>query len=104
MKLFVYGTLRRGESNHDLIAGRYRSVTPSVLRGFRVERRHGLLFALPAAAEAVIAGELYEFADTQILRDLDRLEGFQGPGHPGNLYERIEVDGVSLYVDPHAAR
>jgi gamma-glutamylcyclotransferase (GGCT)/AIG2-like uncharacterized protein YtfP len=37
-----------------------------------------------------VLGEVYE-VDQSRLRMLDRLEGYQGPGDPSNLYERIDL-------------
>jgi len=94
-QIFVYGTLKCGESNHRLLAGKYLNVRPAAT--------HGLLFDLgffPAAwlrGNRFIYGEVFEFEDVEeVLPSLDRLEG-----HP-NHYRRVLVpifDSETLEAD-----
>jgi len=97
-RLFVYGTLMRGEERH-----------PALLRhGARfagLGRARGTLHDLgpyPAMstehAESMVNGELYEAPDLgALLRDADRIELFLGFGVAGSLYRRaivtVAVDG-----------
>lgn len=89
--VFVYGSLRRYESNHLLL----RDATPVSLQA----RTRGILldtgFGYPAAAEGVewIYGELYRVNPVQ-LQQLDMLEGYYGEGYYGegyiNHYDRVQ--------------
>jgi gamma-glutamylcyclotransferase (GGCT)/AIG2-like uncharacterized protein YtfP len=87
--LFVYGTLRKGESNHGLL-GSSRLVS-------LLARASGSLvdtgFGYPAMTEGAgfVWGEIYE-ADDATLSRIDELEDYFGPGDPRNLYERVETD------------
>ncbi len=97
-KLFVYGTLRQGQSNHDLLIGRYLSRTPDVvLNGYRLEEIDGLYYAV-ADPRRRIVGELYHFKDESILAHLDAFEGFNQPELDVNLYERILHGDIHLYI------
>lgn len=96
LPLFVFGTLRRGEPNHRLLAGRYVSVRPAVLPGYAIV---GPLM-IARVPGGVVAGELFDLDPAR--RDetraaIDRLEGI-GPGETvGDWYRRervtVEVDG-----------
>jgi gamma-glutamylcyclotransferase (GGCT)/AIG2-like uncharacterized protein YtfP len=91
-RLFVYGTLMRGEERH-----------PALLRhGARFEcpgRARGTLHDLgpyPALsadpADDPVVGELYEAPDLgALLTETDRVEGFGGFGARGSLYRRAIV-------------
>lgn len=72
-RVFVYGTLRRGEPNHHLLDARM------LLRAGRTEPRftHVSLGALPAmidGGETAVVAEVYD-VDAVALAALDRLEG-----------------------------
>lgn len=82
-RVFVYGTLRTGERNHDFLAGAARVAAD------RTPARYTLvdLGAYPAAVvggATAIVGEVFE-VDAATLARLDRLEG-----HP-HLYQRMPV-------------
>lgn len=76
MKVFVYGTLKRGFHNHRLLAGT-KYIGTDFIRGTLIN------FGLPGviAGERAVEGEIYEVDDATLAR-LDLLEG-----HP-NFYER----------------
>ena len=82
-RVFVYGTLRRGEPNHHLLDARM------LLRAGRTEPRFTLvsLGAFPAmidGGETAVVGEVYD-VDAVTLAALDRLEG-----HP-RFYRRQPI-------------
>lgn len=86
MRVFVYGTLKRGFGNYRLLkdaklVGRAETVRPYVLldSGFPVMTPVG-------TGASRVAGEVYEFEDESILKNLDRLEG------EGRMYDRVEID------------
>jgi gamma-glutamylcyclotransferase (GGCT)/AIG2-like uncharacterized protein YtfP len=80
--VFVYGTLRRGQSNHHLLAGA-RWGGEQRLPGARLHNLgpFPMAIATPDTAADAVQGELW-WVDAATLEQLDRLEG-----HP-RLYER----------------
>ena len=93
MKVFVYGTLLKGMS-------RSRSLNTSLFEGFgMIEARLYDLGSYPGIIESneSVFGEVYEI-DSDTLRALDQIEGFD-PTYPAqSLYNRKEVD-VTLLND-----
>jgi gamma-glutamylcyclotransferase (GGCT)/AIG2-like uncharacterized protein YtfP len=95
-RVFVYGTLRRGESNHAVIArARFLGTART-----RPEWRRVSIGPYPALAPGgdVIEGELYE-VDAALLAALDRVEDVP------RLYRRVTLtleDGThaEAYVQP----
>jgi gamma-glutamylcyclotransferase (GGCT)/AIG2-like uncharacterized protein YtfP len=89
--IFVYGTLRPGEANHDLfLRGRTRSVEPGRLHGAVLYDGPGYPYAVEEPG-GTVHGELVTpspEAYGELLVALDRLEGYT-PGDPRNLYERV---------------
>ncbi len=82
-RIFVYGSLMQGQSNHGLLAGS-RSGGPA-----RTLPRYTLLDlgefpGLLAGGTTAVSGEVYEVS-AAVLAELDRLEE-----HP-NVYERLPV-------------
>lgn len=87
IRVFVYGSLKRGKHNHGLLAqsrhlgrayidGKYRLISlgafPGVVEDDRLE------------TDGIVGGEIYQVSD-DVLRSLDYLEG-----HP-RFYERRKV-------------
>jgi len=88
MRLFVYGTLMSGMSNHHYLKGRVADLQQARARGLL----YHLPYGYPAMVEGdgVVTGELVTLIDpAEILADLDELEDYHGPGNPGNEYERV---------------
>lgn len=92
LPVFVYGTLRAGERNHRLLAGRTRSWEPADLPGALLFHGPGYPFAVTdPTGRGVVRGELVHVREPdydQVLSDLDLLESYV-PGDPRNLYERV---------------
>jgi gamma-glutamylcyclotransferase (GGCT)/AIG2-like uncharacterized protein YtfP len=93
INVFVYGTLRRGGGNHQLIAEYVQSVHEAMVKG--------MLFHLPYGYPAMVdgrgtvRGEILELSNPETaLTILDELEGYHGPGQ-SNEYERITVTAVT---------
>jgi gamma-glutamylaminecyclotransferase len=94
--LFVYGTLRRGEPNHALLAGA-RPVGNATTAPKYSLRDHGESAGLARHGTQVVVGEVYAVEED----DLARLDRLAGPG----LYDRSEIELangrlVSAYVIP----
>lgn len=86
MHVFVYGTLRRGERNHDYLKGASCVAEQAGTAG----KMFQTAFDYPVLLEddtALAWGELYEI-DEVILRELDELEGYQ-ENRKGNLFQRV---------------
>lgn len=84
--VFVYGSLRRGQTNHRILEGSAMVATARTLGRFRLVDLGAYPALLPGGTTAVV-GEVYE-VDGPTLERLDRLEG-----HP-HYYRRelIELD------------
>jgi len=89
LKLFVYGSLKQGFSNHNRIfVGTDIKITPAWTNGELYD-----LGFFPAMTEGddKVYGELIEFDDIEILRKVDSLEGYRGKNSIYNFYERREI-------------
>ncbi|WP_412079318.1 gamma-glutamylcyclotransferase family protein [Streptomyces xanthophaeus] len=104
LPFFVYGTLRPGEVNHDLfLRGRTVSEEPGLLPDTALYEGPGYPYALhrpgPGAVGELITAEPGAYGE--LLVALDRLEEYEGPGRPGNMYDRmarevLRPDGSSV--------
>lgn len=82
-KVFVYGSLRKGQHNHDVLT----SLAPTFLKDDQIEAiKLSTRYSFPAIQEGLglVDGELYEL-DREGLLWLDHFEG-----HP-TFYQRREV-------------
>ena len=86
-KVFVYGTLMKDFGNYKrYLEGRISRITPG--------RTYGLLYHLPEGYPAllpgneIIEGEVVEPVDENLLKYLDRLEGYDKRSS-NNLYDRV---------------
>ncbi|MBT2472324.1 gamma-glutamylcyclotransferase [Streptomyces sp. ISL-66] len=97
LAFFVYGTLRPGEVNHELfLRGRTAAEQPARLPDAALYEGPGYPYAVDRPGSA-IAGELIVAAPGaygELLVALDLLEEYEGPGHPGNIYDRIARDAL----------
>jgi gamma-glutamylcyclotransferase (GGCT)/AIG2-like uncharacterized protein YtfP len=88
-RLFVYGSLKFGEINHNRIFSDYDIKITSAWT-------YGKLYDLgyfPALAEGdnKVYGELIEFNNLEILVRVDSLEGYRGDNSNFNFYDRKEI-------------
>jgi gamma-glutamylcyclotransferase (GGCT)/AIG2-like uncharacterized protein YtfP len=95
-RLFVYGSLMRGEERHPALQ-RHR---PRLVASGRVPGTLHDLGAYPGlspeSSGVAVAGELYEAPElAALLMDTDRIEGFPGFGVPGVQYRRAIVQVTS---------
>jgi gamma-glutamylcyclotransferase (GGCT)/AIG2-like uncharacterized protein YtfP len=91
----VYGTLRRGERNHALLATARFLGTGMVAGALHDmpatnERAYGYPALIVGDGEIVV--ELYRLADPQMLARLDVLEAFDPLDETGSEYVRVAVD------------
>jgi gamma-glutamylcyclotransferase (GGCT)/AIG2-like uncharacterized protein YtfP len=98
-RIFVYGTLMRGEARHGALGGRRNllSIEPASVAGRLVDcgAYPGLL--LDAEAGARVTGEVVRVRDVAAtLSRLDGIEGYRGPHRPGSLYRRELVVAWSV--------
>ena len=106
LPLFVYGTLRQGESNHDWhLGGRFLQVIPARLaEHVRRVGHHGYFVVLPEAG-AQVEGELFfldpaQYAET--MQRCDRLEEIPPGALAGAWYARRVVT-VEAGTETHQA-
>ena len=93
LPFFVYGTLRPGEVNHDLLLlGRTRSEEAARLADAVLYQGPGYPYAVEEPGGGPVSGELVTAlpeAYEELLAELDRLEEYV-PGDPRSLYVRVE--------------
>jgi gamma-glutamylcyclotransferase (GGCT)/AIG2-like uncharacterized protein YtfP len=94
LPLFAFGTLRRGESNHHYLAGRYERSLSARLGDFkRTTTEHGFPGIAPSPGENV-AGELFFIREElfgETLRNCDILEDLPPGQLVGRYYQRTQV-------------
>ena len=97
---FVYGTLMQGESNHPVVARHgLVSVQPGSIRGVLYDTGQGYPAMRRSQGDQRVQGEVIVPRDLEAAtQSMDALEGYAGPGDPGNLYEREQVE-VTLDAD-----
>ena len=90
MKVFVYGSLKRGFHNHGLIRN-CKFLGDGRVDGATMYRMgHNSFPCIKLDTDDYIFGEIYEI-DSEILYHLDRLEGYTGTKGKHNLYNREVV-------------
>ncbi|MFB2892778.1 gamma-glutamylcyclotransferase [Aerosakkonemataceae cyanobacterium BLCC-F50] len=100
VKVFVYGTLKPGESNYQYYCGgKVVAATRATVKG--------QLFALPLGYPAMVLGKgvvqgyLLTFNTPNILQHLDLLEGYNPQRPPEeNFYDRKQLEVYSPEAEP----
>lgn len=85
---FVYGTLKRGQSNHQLIAPAVLTAVPATIRGRLYDVGP---FPALGPGDDVVHGELMTVASAdlpRLLATLDDLEGYEPADPAGSMYRR----------------
>lgn len=100
---FVYGTLKRGQSNYPLIAESVRAVLPATILGRLYD-----VGPFPALAhgDEVVHGELLLIAPAalaDVLVALDDLEGYDAADPVGSFYLRESVAATTADGQEHTA-
>lgn len=95
-KVAVYGSLRKGMSNHGILEGATFLGTTKTVNNYTMYSLGGFpKVALDIGGPTQIVVEIYE-VDDQGLRRLHRLEGFRGFDDPNNFYDLSAVDTVDF--------
>jgi gamma-glutamylcyclotransferase (GGCT)/AIG2-like uncharacterized protein YtfP len=98
VRLFVYGSLKRGGRHHDELAGAVFLGQATTLPGYRLEPlgEYLALVSVPAEPLAAVPGELYEVDELK----LSALDAFEG-----DAYERgnVRLAGLLLEKDDEKA-
>lgn len=90
-KIFVYGTLKVGGHFAKKFDDLRLTHTPAKIKG-KMFAATGWFPAVVADDSSEVIGELHEYKDfNNLLKMLDRIEGFYGSGNPKNLYNRTTV-------------
>ena len=102
--IFVYGTLKRGGSNHHLLGGQKFSGAARTAPGFRLYDLGGFpgMVAQPDDRDGVV-GEIWE-VDAACLAELDELEGTARGWYrrePVPLLAPFAGQGIEAYTYPH---
>lgn len=97
LKVFVYGTLKPGESNYQrYCAGKVVQEERSIAYG---ELFHLPAFGYPAMTTGYtrVQGYVLSFADADVLHKLDQLEDYDPQRLPEeNLYDRKQIETYNL--------
>lgn len=103
IKLFVYGSLRKGCFNHYYIdKALFKGIFYVKGNIFTIKNKNYPALVLSEQGENknpenFTTGELYEFPDstenlTKILENLDKMENYYGKNHPENEYNKLYLD------------
>lgn len=89
VKIFVYGTLKKGFRNHDRFCGNAISIEPATVNGKLYDTGWGFpAMQLSDNPDDIVHGEIINLPEAD-LPAIDRLEGVP------RLYQRVEVMAVS---------
>ncbi|CAD5960780.1 Gamma-L-glutamyl-butirosin B gamma-glutamyl cyclotransferase [Planktothrix tepida] len=98
--VFVYGTLKPGESNYQRYCqGRVIAQRPAVVQG----KLYDLSLGYPGmvAGDGIVQGVILSFSDPNIFIDLDQLEDYQPHRPPEkNEYQRQQIPVFDLNHQP----
>jgi gamma-glutamylcyclotransferase (GGCT)/AIG2-like uncharacterized protein YtfP len=97
---FVYGTLMKDLKYHDIIRPYVKEIKKASIRGTLYHLNYGYP-ALILDGKHTVYGEWIQVDQSgEVLKRLDELEDYYGPGHPDNHYERkvIRVENTPGYV------
>ena len=91
-KIFVYGTLRTGMYNYDkYLDGKIIQSELAYVKG-SLHQIKGVVYPALVDGMHMIAGEIMELNNEDLVKELDALEGFVGEGNINNEYDKITTD------------
>jgi gamma-glutamylcyclotransferase (GGCT)/AIG2-like uncharacterized protein YtfP len=96
VKVFVYGTLKPGESNYQYYCD---GKSIAEIKAYTFGNLYNLSLGYPAMTEGKnkVLGYLLSFSSAEILKSLDRLEGYrEGKPNELNEYYRQEINVYDL--------
>ncbi|TYR79762.1 gamma-glutamylcyclotransferase [Priestia megaterium] len=85
--VFAYGTLRKGECNHEQLQGARLIAAQAKTKGELYDTHKGYPM-LDISNKGFVYGEVYEVCDPKQWERLDELEGYIEHEHPQNEYHR----------------
>lgn len=92
-RIFVYGTLMQGCSNHKILHPEYiEKIEPATIKNMDLYAHKCGVFPCMIEGTGTVVGELITLKRKhffKVLRSLDRLEGYNGKDNPENLYNRV---------------
>ncbi|WP_243355727.1 gamma-glutamylcyclotransferase [Bacillus litorisediminis] len=97
--LFVYGTLRKYEANHEYLQNSKCLANQSWVRGSLFDTGDGYPALVIDNEKEYVYGEVYE-VDDEALANIDQLEDYKAD-RDENLYDRVEID---IYTDQGAIK
>lgn len=99
VKLFVYGLIRPGKSLFHVVEQECIEHREMTLSGYKLYTDGTLTFISPHP-ESNVAGDLLilDAPENELFYKLDAIEGFKGEGRVTNLYDRIKIDDIWVYV------
>jgi len=100
MRLFFYGSLRKGEDNYERFTTEWpeamRDVASGIISGFELVNLGTYCSIVPGPADAIVAGDVFDVSE-ELFKSIEALEtGF------GYLRQTVEVavgDGKTVTAD-----
>ena len=90
MKLFVYGTLRKGRYNYDIyLKDNSKFLQYAYIKGTLYSLK-GKVYPAIVEGDSMVLGEIFE-VDQETFDRMDAMEGYV-PGRFDNEYDKIETD------------
>jgi gamma-glutamylcyclotransferase (GGCT)/AIG2-like uncharacterized protein YtfP len=86
----VYGTLKQGHGNHNVILAK-NPIQTEKIKGFKMYTNGAFPMIVPASNKNEILIEIYEVSDVNTKMRLDRLEGYNPVTNTG-MYIRKQID------------
>ena len=90
MRLFVYGTLRKGRYNYDIyLKDNSKFLQNAYIKGTLYSLK-GKVYPAIVEGDSMVLGEIFE-VDQETFNRMDAMEGYV-PGRFDNEYDKIETD------------
>ena len=90
MKLFVYGTLRKGRYNYDIyLKDNSQFLQEAYIKGTLYSLK-GKVYPAIVEGDSMVLGEIFE-VDQETFDRMDEMEGYV-PGRFENEYDKVETD------------